>query len=62
MHPRAHEILYELQGEKVPCIFCRAITKTDVHVEYRTGIAVFTKYVCPKCKREFLEKDIHTTD
>jgi len=29
-----------------------------VHVEYRTGIAVFTKYVCPKCTHEFMEKDI----
>jgi len=58
VHPRTIELLFEMQREQVPCTFCQTITKTDVHVEYRTGIAVFTKYVCPKCTHEFMEKDI----
>ena len=58
VHPDAFARLLEMQREKVPCTFCQAITKTDVHVEYHTGIAVFTKYVCPNCKHEFMEKDI----
>lgn len=58
MHPRALELLFEMQGEKVPCTFCRVITKTDVHVDYNNGMAVYTKYVCPSCKNEFMEKDI----
>jgi hypothetical protein len=59
MHPRTLELLYEMQSEQVSCIKCNRITKTDVHVEYHTGIAVFTKYVCPHCKFEFMEKDLH---
>ena len=51
------EILFEMQSERVPCIFCGTVTKTQQHVEYRTGIAVFTKYVCPVCTLEFMEKD-----
>jgi transposase-like protein len=59
MHPRALEMLFDMQTPKVPCTFCGTITKTDVHVDYRGGIAVFTKYVCPKCKNEFMEKDLY---
>ena len=58
LHPETLRRVFEAQGERVPCVNCLAITKTDVHVEYRTGIAVFTKYVCPRCKHEFMEKDI----
>jgi hypothetical protein len=58
VHPETLRRVFEMQQERVPCVNCLAITKTDVHVEYRTGIAVFTKYVCPRCKHEFMEKDI----
>lgn len=61
VHPETLKHLFEMQRERVPCTFCGTITKTDVHVEYRTGIAVFTKYVCPNCKNEFMEKDLHGT-
>jgi hypothetical protein len=58
VHPETLKLLFEMQRERVPCTFCQTITNTDVHVEYHTGIAVFTKYVCPNCKHEFMEKDI----
>ena len=58
-HPDTLARVMEMQQERVPCINCNAVTKTDVHVEYRGGIAVFTKYVCPRCKHEFMEKDLH---
>ena len=58
-HPDTIARVFEMQKEKIPCMACGAITKTDVHVEYHTGIAVFTKYVCPICKYEFMEKDLH---
>jgi hypothetical protein len=59
LHPETLRRVFDMQQEQVPCIKCNKITKTDVHVEYRTGIAVFTKYVCPHCKHEFMEKDLH---
>lgn len=58
-HPDTLARVFEMQQERVPCINCKAITNTDVHVEYRGGISVFTKYVCPRCKHEFMEKDLH---
>jgi len=58
VHPDSLARVFEMQREHVPCTFCKTITKTDVHVEYHTGIAVFTKYVCPNCKNEFMERDI----
>jgi len=57
-HPDTIARLFEMQRERVPCTFCNTITNTDVHVDYRSGIAVFTKYICPNCKNEFMEKDI----
>lgn len=62
MHPRAWELLMEMQSEKIPCTYCGTITKTTQHCEYQGGIAVFTKYVCPNCKNEFMEKDLHGND
>jgi transposase-like protein len=62
IHSRAWDLLMEMQADKVPCIACRTITNTDVHVEYRGGIAVFTKYVCPNCKHEFMEKDLYESN
>ena len=59
LHPETLRRVFEAQSERVPCIDCGTITRTDVHVEYHTGIAVFTKYVCPYCKKEFMEKDLH---
>jgi transposase-like protein len=58
VHPDTLARVFEMQREQVPCLFCSAITKTDVHVDYNGGISVFTKYVCPKCTHEFMEKDI----
>jgi transposase-like protein len=58
VHPDALARVFEMQRERVPCLFCGTVTKTDVHVEYTGGISVWTKYVCPKCTHEFMEKDI----
>jgi transposase-like protein len=58
VHPDTLARVFEMQQERVPCTFCQTITKTDVHVDYNGGISVFTKYVCPKCTHEFMEKDI----
>jgi transposase-like protein len=54
----AWEMLKEMQREKVPCINCLSITNTAQHVDNNGGLAVYTKYVCPHCKYEFMEKDI----
>lgn len=51
-------MLKEMQSEKVPCINCLNITKTEPLVDNTGGFAVYTKYVCPHCKYEFMEKDI----
>ena len=59
VHPETLRRVFEMQQAQVPCTFCNTITKTDVHVDYRGGIAVFTRYVCPNCKNEFMEKDLH---
>ena len=59
VHPDTIRRVFEMQQEIVPCLFCGAITKTDVHVDYNGGISVFTKYVCPKCTHTFMEKDLH---
>lgn len=58
-HPDTVARVLEMQQERVPCTNCGAVTKTDVHVEYRGGISVFTRYVCPRCRHEFMEKDLH---
>ena len=58
VHPDTLARVFEMQQERVPCTFCQTITDTDVHVDYNGGISVFTKYVCPKCTHEFMEKDI----
>lgn len=58
VHPETVRRVFDMQREYVPCIVCNTITNTDVHVDYNGGISVFTKYVCPKCKNEFMEKDI----
>lgn len=58
LHDRAWEMLKEMQSEKVPCINCLNITKTEPLVDNTGGFAVYTKYVCPHCKYEFMEKDI----
>ena len=58
-HPDTLARVFELQQERRSCTVCYAVTQTDVHVEYRGGIAVFTRYVCPRCKNEFMEKDLH---
>jgi transposase-like protein len=59
MHPRAVELLYEMQAEKVNCIRCGS-DKIDkgTEIDYNNGIAVFMKYTCRKCKTEFLDKEI----
>jgi hypothetical protein len=58
LHSETLRRVFEAQGERVPCVNCLAITKTDVHVDYRGGMAVYTLYRCPRCKHEFMEKDI----
>ena len=58
LHPDTVRRVFEMQQERVPCRFCGTITKTDVNVEYRGGMAVYTLYRCPRCKHEFMEKDI----
>jgi len=59
MHPRAVELLFEMQAEKVNCIRCRSdeIDK-GTEVDYNGGMAVFMKYTCRTCKKEFLDKEI----
>ena len=48
-----------MQSEQVNCIRCgsNAIDK-GTHVEYTSGMAVFMKYTCRICKKEFLDKEI----
>jgi len=58
VHPDTLARVFEMQRERVPCTFCQTITDTDVHVDNAGGIAVYTVYRCPKCKNEFMEKDI----
>jgi hypothetical protein len=58
VHPETLKQVFEMQQERVPCTNCLAITDTDVHVDYRGGMAVYTLYRCPRCKHEFMEKDI----
>ena len=58
INDRAWVMLLEMQKEVVPCINCQAITNTTQHIDNNGGLAVFTKYVCPRCKYEFMEKDI----
>ena len=58
VHPDTLKLVFEMQQERVPCTFCQTITDTDVHVDNNGGIAVYTVYRCPKCKNEFMEKDI----
>jgi DNA-directed RNA polymerase subunit RPC12/RpoP len=60
MHPRAVEFLFEMQAEKVNCIRCGSIQiDKGTEVEYHSGMAVFMKYTCRTCKKEFLDKEIH---
>jgi hypothetical protein len=58
VHPDALKQVFEMQQERVLCTNCFAVTDTDVHVDYRGGMAVYTLYRCPRCKHEFMEKDI----
>jgi len=58
VHPDTLARVFEMQRERVPCTFCQTITDTDVHVDNAGGMAVYTLYRCPKCKNEFMEKDI----
>ena len=58
VHPDALKQVFDMQRERVPCTNCFAITDTDVHVDYRGGMAVYTLYRCPRCTHEFMEKDI----
>jgi hypothetical protein len=58
VRPETLKQVFEMQQERVPCTNCLAITDTDVHVDYRGGMAVYTLYRCPRCKHEFMEKDI----
>lgn len=62
VHPDTFARVLEMQREKVPCTFCGTITKTDVHVDNNGGYAVFTKYVCPNCKNEFMKKDLYESN
>ena len=59
MHPRAVELLFEMQAEKVNCIRCGSIEiDKGTKVDYNGGMAVYMKYTCRKCKKEFLDKEI----
>ena len=58
VHPDALKQVFEMQQERVLCTNCFAVTDTDVHVDYSGGMAVYTLYRCPRCKHEFMEKDI----
>lgn len=62
LHPDTLKLVFEMQTPKVPCTFCRTITKNDIHIDYKGGISVFTKYVCPNCKHEFFEWDLHNAN
>jgi DNA-directed RNA polymerase subunit RPC12/RpoP len=59
MHPRAIEFLFEMQSEKITCIYCGfdRITK-GTHLDNNNGLSVFMKYTCQMCKKEFLDKEI----
>ena len=60
MHPRTQELLFEMQSEKVNCIRCGSIEiDKGTEIDYNGGIAVFIKYTCLYCKKEFLDKEIH---
>lgn len=58
VHPETLKLVFEMQQERVLCTVCFTITDTDVHVDKNGGIAVYTLYRCPRCKHEFMEKDI----
>ena len=58
VHPETLKLVFEMQRERVPCLFCQTITNTDVYVDNNGGIAVYTLYKCPKCTHEFMEKDL----
>ena len=62
MHPDTIRRVFEMQQERVPCLVCGTITNTEQEVDYRGGISVFTKYVCPKCTHTFMEKDLHNEE
>lgn len=59
MHPRAIELLFEMQSEKITCIYCGfdRITK-GTHLDNTGGLSVFMKYTCQMCKKEFLDKEM----
>ena len=59
MHPRAVEMLFEMQSEKINCIYCGfdRITK-GTHLDTNGGLSVFMKYTCQMCKKEFLDKEM----
>jgi len=59
MHPRAVEMLFEMQSEKITCIYCGfdRITK-GTHLDTNGGLSVFMKYTCQMCKKEFLDKEM----
>ena len=58
-HPDTVRRVFEMQQERVPCLFCGTITNTDVHVDNTGGISVYTLYRCPKCTHTFMEKDLY---
>jgi DNA-directed RNA polymerase subunit RPC12/RpoP len=48
-----------MQAEKVNCIRCGSIEiDKGTEVDYNGGMAVYMKYTCRKCKKEFLDKEI----
>ena len=59
MHPRAVEMLFEMQSEKITCIYCGfdRITK-GTYLDNNGGLSVFMKYTCQTCKKEFLDKEM----
>jgi len=63
MHPKAIEILFQMQAEKVNCIRCGSIEiDKGTEVEYHSGMAVFMKYTCRTCKKEFLDKEMYKSE